>query len=722
MRRSKSHPHERDVLLRISQQVGGSRLQREVSTLFALEVLQSPVVLVLGLVKRGKSTLVNQILKKKLSPTGRLPETASLIAYNRSTKRSAFSLTTTHERRSIRRTTRGFRRAVSRGKTKELLVASFRGRVDIAEGFTLVDTAGANESTGGERSLVVSGAPETLLAYTDAAIVVIGTPPGASGPELEYLRRVVRTIGTDRVQVVIKSLSSEISRQDLIDLREYIAEIEDIQKVAQKAILISDSDTDTIDVVRSWINRQTKSTRYTSLTAEASASVLILEHLPSLSKDSEILISDEELSVLTPKLANGLRIRTPQGRIDEENSKLKAEYDLALAKYNENYLSWKSQHDALILALSSQQKKLAQSRIDSKLLVDKSVKGSVGIGCLFAVLFPLSFVAFPFGPMIAFGLLILNLEMRSDQRKELEAKTRTLEEPALSQIRNLENQISLLAETRPTEPAEPTYLRHRTRRIRVSGRYRSSFRRLAYVFSLVAVAAMAAYFLLLAVLPTAPRSSDSVGPTFPVVKSMAVSTTPPWGLRGLVTGSKGSGLSENEIRLVQELLVTECCPDVVIDGVWGKQTESAIDQLRQTMQLEPGFGLDEQLWFSLLRRPSPVSLGADLKPTAVDGIKVARRMVLIGETLDPFPSLTQTFLLPYTPSGGTEKWLREELRGGPGVDWSKCPAKLMAAGSYRVSWISLDGRALSIWAGISAEGRDEVQIELRATNSDESVC
>lgn len=722
MRRLKSGPRERELLLRISHHVGGARLRREVSTLFALEVLQSPVVLVLGLVKRGKSTLVNQILKKRLSPTGRLPETASLIAYNRSTKRDAFALATSHERHSLRRTARGFRRAVSRGKTKDLLVASFKGRVEIADGITLVDTAGADESTGGERSLVVSGAPETLLTYADAAIVVIGSPPGVSGPELEYLRRVVRAIGRDRVQLVIKSLSTEVSLQDLIDLREYIAEIEDFQIGAQNAILISDSDTESIDLVRSWINRQTKSTRYASPTAEASASVLILEQLPSLSNETEILISDEELSVLTPKLAAELRIHTPQGRIDHENAKLKAQYDLALLKYNENYLTWKSQHEALMLALSSHQKKLAESRIDSRLAVGKSVKGSVGIGCLFAILFPFSFIAFPFGPMIAFGLFVLNLGMRGDQRKELEAKTRALEAPMLSQIRNLESQLSLLAETRPTEPVEPVYLRHRTRSIRVSGRYRKSFRRLSYVTSLAAFASAAAYFLLLATLPRAPRSIELVDTTVPVVTSRVASTTPSWGLRGLVTGSKGSGLSEGEIRLVQELLVTECCPDVVIDGVWGEQTESAINQLRQTMQLAPGLGLDEQIWLSLIRRPALPSLGEDQKSTAVEGINVSRRMVLIEETLDPFPSLTQTFLLPYTPSRGAEKWLREDFQGGPGVDWSKCPAQSLSADSYRVAWISLDGRALSIWAGISAEGRDEVQIELRPAHSDEFVC
>ena len=717
-----SQPLERDVLFRVADQVGGPTLKREVSTLFALQALQPPVVLVLGLVKRGKSTLVNQVLKKKLSPTGRLPETASLISYQHGRKRRASALSLDQKSRSINRTAPGFRRAVSRTRAKDLLVASYEGPVQLAEGITLVDTAGAEESVGSARSLDVSGAAEAVLAHADAAIMVIGSPPGVSGPELQYLRHVLKTVGPDRVQVVIKSLSSEVGRGDLIDLQGYLEEMSDLAKCAKNAILVADSDTASIDAVRNWINRLTKSTRYWSTTIEAKASSAVIEQVRALDSSTNLDISDRELSVLWPELATEVRKFTSQGRRDAENARLKADYEIALADYNERYVSWSAERDTLLRALSTKQREHAKIRVDLDLSRKESRKGSVGIGCLFFFLFPLSFVAFPFGPLAAVAILLVNLGVRSDRLKELEKRSQRQGAPVVSQIQNLKRQLELLDERRPLEPVTPTYLRPRRRELKGPNRFGRFLRRGVMAASSLALASVGLWFLLAATLPSKTLQRDSSELPITVAESTVPVTTPQMSLRGLVTGTKSSGLAEAEVRLVQQLLMTECCPDVVVDGVWGQQTEAAVDELREKMKLQPGFGVDGPLWSALMRRPALADIGVGVKDSLVGGIFVPERMILIKEMSELGGDSSQVFLLPYLSSGGTERWLREKGAGEPEGEWLQCQAESTAPNSYQVSWISSDGRLLSIWAGISPEERDEIQIEIRSTISSEDKC
>lgn len=717
-----SQPLEKDVLLRVANQVGGPSLKREVSTFFALQALQPPVVLVLGLVKRGKSTLVNQVLKKKLSPTGRLPETASLIAYQRGRKRRAFAVTTEHKRHSIKRTAGGFRRAVSRTRAKDLLVASYEGPVQLAEGITLVDTAGAEESVGSTRSLDVSGAAEAVLVHADAAIMVIGSPPGVSGPELQYLRHVLKTVGPNRVQVVLKSLSSEVGRGDLVELQSYLAEISDLSNCAMNAILVADSDTASLDAVRDWINSQTKSTRYWSTTVEAKASSLILKQARLLSGSAlQIEISDRELSVLWPELATEIRKFTVQGRREAKNSRLKANYEKALAEYNERYLSWSAERETLVRALSIKQREHGKLRVDLELSRKESRKGFAGIGCLFFFLFPLSFIAFPFGPLAAIAILLVNLGVRSDRLKELEDRFQGQGAPVLSQIQNLKRQLELLDERCPVEPAMPTYLGPRRRELKHSNRFGRFLRRRVMAASSLALVSVGLWFLVAAALPSKTPQTNSAELPITVAESTVPVTTPQMNLRSLVTGTKSSGLAEAEVRLVQQLLMTECCPDVVVDGVWGQQTEAAVDELREKMKLQPGFGVDGPLWASLMRRPAFADLGGGVKSSLVGGIFVPEKMILIKEVSELGGVSRQVFLLPYLPSGGTERWLREKGAGEPEGEWLQCQAESTAS-SYQISWISSDGRLLSMWAGISSEGRDEIQIEIRSTTSSEDEC
>ena len=77
-------------------------LRRDLATSAILSEVAARRVAVVGLVKRGKSTLVNSLVGDDLSPVNLLPETASVLCFVRSTTTAeAYSLTFEGRRKEL---------------------------------------------------------------------------------------------------------------------------------------------------------------------------------------------------------------------------------------------------------------------------------------------------------------------------------------------------------------------------------------------------------------------------------------------------------------------------------------------------------------------------------------------------------------------------------------------------------------------------------------------
>ena len=448
-------PRLADLLVRVANAVGGRGFQREVVTMLAASELPGSITAVVGYVKRGKSTLVNQVLGRELSPTGPLPETASAIAYQRSGSAKATGFTTRFAQQQIDPGERGFRKACARASAKDLAFVHFQGDVDLVTGVTLVDTAGAGESSDSVHSLALSGTAEALLNMASFAVVVFGCPPGPESAELDYLRRVVRIVGAERVRLVIKALDSSVDRAQLAEWRDYLKESSDISPIAASAFLITDGDTSDVTLLRRWLS-ETSSKRVQRQSAVQRVQEQILTLLARLDESVEFDFTEEEISFLQPRLADALRRRTKWGRLRVAQAELDAEYERAHQAYEANYRSWLAEYTPVSNAHSSKQSELERYRRERDEANRSRKSDNSGTGCLGFILLPLSFILFPIGPIVVIAWMWASMKSPEDDSALTRINQRI--SAAESELAGLTRQLELLNARKPVPPPPPAQL------------------------------------------------------------------------------------------------------------------------------------------------------------------------------------------------------------------------------------------------------------------------
>jgi len=444
-----------DLLVRLAKEVGGDGLQREVATMLAVSELSGPITAVVGYVKRGKSTLVNQILGRELSPTGPLPETASAIAYQRSRTANAAGFTTSLAQRRIAPRESAFRKACARAAAKDLVFVRFEGDVNLPDGINLVDTAGAGESSDAVQSLALGGTAEALLSVVDFALVVFGCPPGPEAAELEYLRRVTRVVGPERVRLVIKALDSSVDRANLTEWRDYLADFADLSSIAAAAFHISDQDPTDIRLIRRWLS-ETASTPVPRRSAVKRAQRQIMAALERLDWSVELDVIDEEIALLQPSLADALRPRTRSGKLRAAQAELDAEYERACKAYEAAYRSYMSEYTPLSGAHSSKQRELERYRQERDEANRSRKSDNTGTGCIGFFLLPLSFIFFPIGPIVV--IVWMWASMKSPEDDSIVAGLNQRIAAAESELAGLTRQLELLNARKPEPPSPPARL------------------------------------------------------------------------------------------------------------------------------------------------------------------------------------------------------------------------------------------------------------------------
>lgn len=168
-------------------------------------------VAIVGLLKRGKSTLINSLIGEQISPIGREPETWCSIRVTNG-RWKAWAQDSDGVSIPLPADPDAFRDAITRrggsiSMDTKLAMIEFPNRLPL--GLRLIDTPGLLESDLEEADLVWRRSGAT------AAILVTSFPPGVGKEERLVLDKMVAHFGEQNVKIVMKGLDSELTPQGL---------------------------------------------------------------------------------------------------------------------------------------------------------------------------------------------------------------------------------------------------------------------------------------------------------------------------------------------------------------------------------------------------------------------------------------------------------------------------------------------------------------------------
>ena len=209
---------ETTALCELASLLGKSDFVLEYASALLLASLAGRRVAVVGIVKRGKSTLINVLIGAEVTPVGMLPETAAVLAFGTSgTERiSAHGFDESLRRRALPGSARRFRGSVKREGRRKIVAGVLDCKSPLPPGLWLIDTPGSMESEVGKRSVGVSGVPKSLGQLIDAVVVVVGIP-GFSSSDLKLTREIQQLHIGIPTFVVVKALDSSVSMSDLVE-------------------------------------------------------------------------------------------------------------------------------------------------------------------------------------------------------------------------------------------------------------------------------------------------------------------------------------------------------------------------------------------------------------------------------------------------------------------------------------------------------------------------
>jgi hypothetical protein len=471
------------ALLALTEALDRTDLRRNVLLSEMLEHSGSRRVLVMGVVKRGKSTLVNQLLGLAASPVHLLPETAGLIAYpSTSASATAWGVDSNGVTRRLPAGVRRFRRQVSRGAGRGLELSVRSSHYLTPTGVTLVDTVGESEASL-DTGVPAGGVPEDIVRTATGVIVVFGVP-GVSATDVDLLRRVLQVRSSDPASVVlvIKSLDAAVSRSDLEDFREELQLVDDIAPVAAKAIVVSEGDDPALDTIRAWMTRQnglSMSRGDQGWPIELETELERRRSDPDPDPGQGVDLSEKTITDLPPELQERVRWLAPAAIAERHISQIRSQYEAERLAFDGQYANW----DAGCKPLAERLARLERDLAGVEGRIRELKRGGLAPGILLLVALPFSCVAFPFGP-IAVGIAMwfwsdARAVQKAEEVRPLETRVTRLSE----QISKCLEEIAIHNRLQPLAPVIPNELRESTRLRRWCQRLTSTDPRLRHAFA-----------------------------------------------------------------------------------------------------------------------------------------------------------------------------------------------------------------------------------------------
>ena len=189
----------------------------DVQALDDLKLIRSvPAIVFIGMINRGKSSLINQIIGQNLLPTGVNPETFACTILETSDTGSFLShlMASDGSVETISNKADFFTQVERKKSNLKFREARVQSDFRLPRGFALIDTPGCNDiSVNYDEEL--SNLEQTWQNHgAMAGVLVSSIPPGVSGQDVKLLHSLKGKFG-DRVAVVLKQTQSSLTVEDL---------------------------------------------------------------------------------------------------------------------------------------------------------------------------------------------------------------------------------------------------------------------------------------------------------------------------------------------------------------------------------------------------------------------------------------------------------------------------------------------------------------------------
>ena len=434
---------ETTALCELASLLGKSDFVLEYASALLLASLAGRRVAVVGIVKRGKSTLINALIGAEVTPVGMLPETAAVLAFGTSgTERiSAHGFDESLRRRALPGSARRFRGSVKREGRRKIVAGVLDCKSPLPPGLWLIDTPGSMESEVGKRSVGVSGVPKSLGQLIDAVVVVVGIP-GFSSSDLKLTREIQQLHIGIPTFVVVKALDSSVSMSDLVEYSKlYLGDLSAV------TFLQTDDDQSALGLLVDRL-ASLPNPRHGQDAARTSDGVC-----QSLVDDLETCMVEQLRNrlIMVPRgirrrlpeqLRTALKANNPRSLRKKEKTLRKAAESKARLEYRAGLKKWKDQESVLKSAVYNAEQELKHSKVALK-------KNVPLLGCSYWVIFALSFILFPVGPVVwaIYGFL-----KETDLEKESEARAPSLESKVTRSENVLRDAIARLENHKTRRP------------------------------------------------------------------------------------------------------------------------------------------------------------------------------------------------------------------------------------------------------------------------------
>lgn len=354
-------------MVSLAHQLGLSGLLPRLQVAWLRSHSPGAMIAVVGVVNRGKSTLINELMRQSISPESSRPETASILGFASDIGGRPIGLSKGGKTVRLPRFHRRFRDRVSRGSG--LTAAIFGSAKHIRSGVLLVDTPGIDEAENSETVQTLADSSGAALELADAALVVLGVP-GVKGTDMRLLKRALETHGTGRVLVVIKSNDSSVMKQDLEMWQEEL----NLASSSQSVALVSDQDKSDLRKIHSFIDQIWNSSRTSSdrrVGETVSALCLEIDAVKTISVSRRLLrrLPKQIADLVAAKSPREVRKREEQERrrqkqLEEERvAKLRVDFEKIEA-------AWMSRQQSLVSAAHSAELAVAMRRDNLRSVVE----------------------------------------------------------------------------------------------------------------------------------------------------------------------------------------------------------------------------------------------------------------------------------------------------------------------------------------------------------------
>jgi len=381
--------------------LGKPSFARDIAAASEMATISGRRIAVAGLVKRGKSTFVNRIIGEDLSPVNLLPETSSVLCFQRSDDARARGIAFDGSLRKLSTKPRSFSADVSREARRPLLAASYHGTLNLPADFCLVDTPGAHESEVTVDSLVESGMPPSLFHLCGGFIVVMGVP-GLSAVDLQLLDRINKSAGQLPVRVLLKGLDSSISQAELL---EYSKEV--LSEVQNEIYVVTDDNFDQasrlIDSFSiSYFDHPNDAREVSQLVVKLVLSQ-ISEVLDNRDELKEIIVPKSLMKNLPPEIAKKVGYFAPGARERRLREQEESAKQAAIGKYKSDLNAWMIKDNELRRSVLNSDIAIR----DAERNLRKEKPKNASLGCSTAALGALGVpICIFFPPFILFGVVL----------------------------------------------------------------------------------------------------------------------------------------------------------------------------------------------------------------------------------------------------------------------------------------------------------------------------